>query len=264
MTERTMWGIHAGKTDDADSLFLKKNFVALGWLDMGDIGKLPPDRESFKDKVRLTYPDWRPGHVFSAAGQLYRFVHEMKVGDIVVYPSKRDRHIHIGEIVGEFQYRPELQDSYPQTRPVKWYKHVPRTSFSQGALYETGSALSFFQIKNYADEFLAQLQDKKQETTIRKLVPQNVLKNVCSFYNVRLSHLKGASRTSNLVLPRQIAMFLLRNHLKMKLEEIAFFLNRKDHTTVIHATNKVNRLMTKDPLIKRDIDQIIQSLSLST
>ena len=105
---------------------------------------------------------------------------------------------------------------------------------------------------------------KKQETTIRKLVPQNVLKNVCSFYNVRLSHLKGASRTSNLVLPRQIAMFLLRNHLKMKLEEIAFFLNRKDHTTVIHATNKVNRLMTKDPLIKRDIDQIIQSLSLST
>jgi len=166
MTEKTVWGIHAGKTGDADSLFLKKNFVALGWLDMGDIGKLPPDREAFKEKVRATYPDWKPGKIPNAAGQLYRFVHEMKTGDIVVYPSKRDRQIHIGEIVGEFKYRPDLEDSYPQTRPVKWYKHVPRTSFSQGALYETGSAMSFFQIKNYADEYLAQLQDKKQEAAI--------------------------------------------------------------------------------------------------
>lgn len=166
MTEKTVWGIHAGKTGDADSLFLKKNFVALGWLDMGDIGKLPPDREAFKEKVKATYPDWKPGKIPNAAGQLYRFVHEMKTGDIVVYPSKRDRQIHIGEIVGSFKYRPDLQDSYPQTRAVKWHKHVPRTAFSQGALYETGSAMSFFQIKNYADEFLAQLQDKKQEAAI--------------------------------------------------------------------------------------------------
>jgi restriction system protein len=161
MGERTVWGIHAGKTGDADSLFLKKNFVALGWLDMGDIGKLPPDRESFKEKVRSTYPDWKLGKVPNAAGQLFRFAHEMKVGDLIVYPSKQDRHIHIGEIIGEFQYRPDLQDSYPQTRPVKWLKHVPRTAFSQGALYETGSALSFFQIKNYADEFLVQVDAKR-------------------------------------------------------------------------------------------------------
>lgn len=166
MTEKTVWGIHAGKTGDADTLFLKKNFVALGWLDMGDIGKLPSDRESFKEKVKKTYPDWRPGHIFNAAGQLYRFVHEMKIGDIVVYPSKRDRQVHIGEIAGSFEYRPEYQDSYPQTRAVKWLKHVPRTTFSQGALYESGSAMSFFQIKNYADEFLAQLQERRVEPLV--------------------------------------------------------------------------------------------------
>lgn len=162
MTEKTIWGIHAGKTGDADTLFLKKNFIALGWLEMGNIGKLPPDREAFKDKVRATYPHWKPGKVPNAAGQLFRFVHEMKVGDIVVYPSKRDRQIHIGEVTGKFEFRPELQDSYPQTRPVKWLKHVPRTAFSQGALYETGSAMSFFQIRNYADEFLALLAETKE------------------------------------------------------------------------------------------------------
>src|SRR4030095_13927960 len=151
MSEKTVWGSHAGRPGYADSLFLKKNFVALGWLDMGDIGKLPADREAFKEKVKATYPDWKPGQIPNAAGQLYRFVHELKVGDIVVYPSKRDRQIHIGEITGSFQYRPEYHDSYPQTRAVKWLKHVSRTTFSQGALYETGSAMSFFQIKNYVD-----------------------------------------------------------------------------------------------------------------
>jgi len=41
-----------------------------------------------------------PGSVPVNAGQLFRFVHEMAVGDLVVYPSKRDRLIHIGRIVG--------------------------------------------------------------------------------------------------------------------------------------------------------------------
>lgn len=44
-----------------------------------------------------------------------------------------------------------------QQHKVKWLKHLPRTAFSQGALYEVGSAMSFFSIKNYPDEYLAAL-----------------------------------------------------------------------------------------------------------
>ena len=166
MTEKTVWGIHAGKTGDAHSIFIKKNLVALGWHDMGDIGKLPANRDAFKLKTKETYPKWKPGKIPNAAGQLYRFVHELKIGDYIVYPSKHDRHINIGEIMGDFEFRPELVETYPQTRAVKWLKHIPRTTFSQGALYETGSALSFFQIKNYADEFLAQIQGKQVEPRV--------------------------------------------------------------------------------------------------
>lgn len=162
MTEKTIWGIHAGKTGNADSLFVKNNFVALGWVEMGDIGKLPPNREAFYAKVRSTYSGWTNGKIINTGSQLYRFAHEMKTGDLVVYPSKHDRQVHIGEITGPFSYQPELQDSYPQTRPVKWLKQLPRTAFPQGALYEIGSALSFFQVKNYADEFLVKLHEKKE------------------------------------------------------------------------------------------------------
>ncbi|MBQ8973745.1 MAG: restriction endonuclease, partial [Clostridia bacterium] len=47
---------------------------------------------------------------------------------------------------------------YPNRRRVKWLIHEPRMSFSQGALYEVGSAMSFFMVKNYADEFLSALK----------------------------------------------------------------------------------------------------------
>ena len=78
------------------------------------------------------------------------------MGDYVVYPSKSDRMINIGEITGDYEFVPDAHE-YVQQRNVMWLKHIPRTSFSQGALYEIGSALSFFAVKNYADEFLSAL-----------------------------------------------------------------------------------------------------------
>jgi restriction system protein len=46
---------------------------------------------------------------------------------------------------------------------VQWLKHVPRTHFSQGALYEIGSALSLFTVKNYADEFKSAIEGKAEK-----------------------------------------------------------------------------------------------------
>jgi len=57
MNEKTIWGIHAGKTGDANTLFLEKNLVAVGWAKVGDLSKIPATREAFKKKVQNTYPD---------------------------------------------------------------------------------------------------------------------------------------------------------------------------------------------------------------
>ncbi|MCB0085618.1 MAG: hypothetical protein KDE47_31970 [Caldilineaceae bacterium] len=148
MEETILWGIHAGKTGDADTLFLKNNIVAIGWSQVGDIGKLPPEREAFKAAVARTYNDIKPGAIPNNAGQLFRFVHEMKVGDYVAYPSKADKQIHLGKITGDYCYNPSSMAGYPNQRAVQWLKRVPRTNLSQGALYEIGSAMSLFQIKN--------------------------------------------------------------------------------------------------------------------
>ena len=157
MADSTLWGIHGGKTGDADTLFLKHGAIGLGWVAVPDLSDLPDDREAFKALVAETYPDKTPTQVANNAGQLYRFVHELADGDLVAYPSKRDRHIHVGRVTGGYAYSQKPEPGYPHHRPVMWLGHFPRTRFSQGALYEIGSALSFFQIKNYADEYDAAL-----------------------------------------------------------------------------------------------------------
>lgn len=156
--EVTVWGIHGGKTGDADSLFLKKNYIAIGWAKMSDLGKLPADREAFKVRVADAYPDKKPGAIPNNAGQTFRFVHELKMGDLVVYPSQRDHQIHIGKVTGPYKYDPSIEEGYPNLHSVKWLRELPRTDFSQGALYEIGSAMSFFQVKTYAEEFIAALE----------------------------------------------------------------------------------------------------------
>ncbi len=150
--ERKIWGIH---TQD-DNLFLKDNLIAIGWPNMGDLSKIEANRDAFKDKYIQAYPDAKKGNIANGAGMLYRFCYEAQVNDYVVFPSKINREVNIGVIEGNYIYDPS-QTEYVQTRKVKWLKHLPRTVFSQGALYEIGSAMSFFTVKNFADEFMAAL-----------------------------------------------------------------------------------------------------------
>lgn len=196
MSFGTIWGIHAGKNGEAHTLFLKKNVVALGFTAMGDLSARPANREAFKAAVAIAYPTKKPGAIPNLAGQSFRFVHEMASGDLVAYPSKTDRQIHLGEITGGYTYTSEA-DSFPNRRPVKWIKAVPRLKFSQGALYEIGSAMSLFQIKNYADEFRAVLTGSiapvpvKEDATV-PLVQSDIVETTRDFLIKTLAQeLKG-------------------------------------------------------------------------
>lgn len=196
-SDQTIWCIRAGKTGDADPLFMKKKFIAIGWRKCGDIGQLPPDREAFKKRVAESHPEYKPGAIPASAGQMFRFVHEMQPGDLVIYPSKLDRLVHVGRITGPYKYDPKLDSHYPNLRSVEWLNEFPRTRFTQGALYEIGSALTLFQVKTYADEFLSALEGKvsaesaTDDTTVG-LVAEEIEQTTRDFILKQLSkELKG-------------------------------------------------------------------------
>ena len=147
-----VWGIHSRH----DDILLNNGVIAIGWEEMGDLSKIEPTREAFRDKYVKVYPNEKKGAIPNQVGQLFRFCHEVSIGDYVVFPSKADRMINIGRVDGDYYY--EGTDEYGNRRKVTWLKHIPRLSFSQGALYEVGSAMTIFSVKNYAGEFLTVLE----------------------------------------------------------------------------------------------------------
>jgi restriction system protein len=192
-----VWGVHAGEGGQANSLFLNKGCVALGWAKLGDLLAIGGSREAYKAKVAVTYADAKPGAIPVYAGQLYRFVHEMKIDDYVVYPSKVDQQVHIGQVTGEYKHDPALDAHYPNIRAVNWMKSFPRTQFTQGALYEIGSAMTFFQVKNYAEEFLGALHGQmavaapNNDVTVA-LVAEEIEQTTCDFILKKLAQeMKG-------------------------------------------------------------------------
>ncbi|MDP2637625.1 MAG: chromosomal replication initiator protein DnaA [Candidatus Levybacteria bacterium] len=73
--------------------------------------------------------------------------------------------------------------------------------------------------------------------------PDQVIKNVCSFYNVKETMLKGPKRDASLVRARQIAMYMLKNDLSLSFVEIGNILGGRDHTTIMHGVEKIEKLL---------------------
>lgn len=145
-----MWGLH----HSGGRPLVEEGVIAIGWVDAGDITALTDQREEFKEHLRVSYPEKSENWVANAAGQLLRFRHVMQSGDLVVYPQKSDHTINIGRISGDYRYAPEVSERYPHRRPVEWLGGLPRTLFSQGCLYELGSAMSVFKVKTHRLEIL--------------------------------------------------------------------------------------------------------------
>ena len=154
----TVWGIHCAI--DKESIFLDNNVIAIGWREMGDLSRIAPNRDAYKKAFSEIFPNASKNSAANQAGQLYRFVCEAKIGDYVVFPSKANRSINIGQIEGGYFYNPS-ESRFVQQRKMKWIKTaIPRMTFSQGALYAIGSAMTFFKISDYDNEFLSALSGK--------------------------------------------------------------------------------------------------------
>lgn len=155
MTERVIWGIHMSRAHGLAPI--EQGYVAIGWEELGDLATIAPTREAFKSAYERAFPEAGVQTVRTSAGMPFRFVTEMQSGDIVVFPSKLDRMVNIGAIIGDYSYHPSARYEATSRRMVKWLKSVPRASFSQAALNEIGSALTLFRVTSNADEFLAAL-----------------------------------------------------------------------------------------------------------
>jgi chromosomal replication initiator protein len=92
------------------------------------------------------------------------------------------------------------------------------------------------------------------------LTPKQVVAVVAQFFDIALEDLVGTSRKKELVEPRQMAMYLLREELHSSFPAIGHELGGRDHTTAMHACTKVTHQLEHDEKLKQDLALLKQRL----
>lgn len=100
------------------------------------------------------------------------------------------------------------------------------------------------------------LKDIISDSKPRVIGIQDIQQEVCAYYRLRMEDLKGKKRTKNVALPRQIAMYLCRELTDSSLPKIGEEFGGRDHTTVIHAHEKITRTLSMD----RSLQQAVEDL----
>ncbi len=104
------------------------------------------------------------------------------------------------------------------------------------------------------------LDSIETNSTKRSATPKGVVAYVTKFYDITLEEIKGKSREKRLSFPRQVAMFLLREELRLSYPAIGGELGGRDHTTAMHAHSKIRKKVEEDAKVKQDIELIKQKL----
>ena len=94
----------------------------------------------------------------------------------------------------------------------------------------------------------------------QSLSPEQVVQTVARHYNVPVEQLRGKARDRQIVLPRQIAMYLMREETEAPLMRIGEALGGRDHSTVLHGCDKIEREMAENEDFRRDIGALRELL----
>lgn len=129
----------------------------------------------------------------------------------------------------------------------------------EGFLLKLNSYLTAGGITEITPEIIKKcLGKKRQERSV--VHPDDVINAVCNYYNIKPTQLKGSKREASLVRSRHICMFLLKE-LGLTFVEIGNLLGGRDHTTVMHAVEKITKMGSNNPFVSEDILSIKKKVS---
>ena len=108
-------------------------------------------------------------------------------------------------------------------------------------------------------ELAAQALNDSLINSRKKLVTkERIVEAVATFYNLEVKDLQGKSRSADIVLPRQIAMYIIREQTDHSLVEVGQALGNRDHTTVMHGLDKIEQAIETNIQLRQQINTITQ------
>jgi chromosomal replication initiator protein len=130
----------------------------------------------------------------------------------------------------------------------------------EGAL---NKIIAFHQFKNMAptvDSVKPILASFQPASTRKTITPRHLIQTVASYFDVPHEDLLGKSREKRLAFPRQVVMYLMREEMKASYPSIGSELGGRDHTTAMHAYEKICNCLTADEKLQHDLELIKQRL----
>jgi chromosomal replication initiator protein len=129
----------------------------------------------------------------------------------------------------------------------------------EGALQKVNLYQTMFN-SDIAYEDVEKILGKDKRSRRNKIKVPQILKRVAKEFNLTVKELKGIRRTEEIAFSRQVCMYILREEFGFKLEQIAHFLERKDHTTVIHAVDKIRSKIMIDEGFKNQMEMLKENI----
>jgi restriction system protein len=143
--------IRAGEGGYLIDEFSKKNLVAIGWNQMGDLTNVK-SQDALKQLYRQTYPQAKPGTIPGAAAVIQKFCNAVQKNDAVVSYDPNKREYLIGQITSDYYYKPGVIPDYPNIRDVNWQNRVSRDELQPATRNSLGSTLTLFAVSPEAWE----------------------------------------------------------------------------------------------------------------
>jgi hypothetical protein len=169
--ETTVWMLRAGRGGTYAPVFVERSLAVVGWGQTGDVSTL--SREQLETLVTECLADASRNQRGQAVNTLYRVVHTIADGDLIVTPEPAARTLLLGHVAGPYCYLEEpVGGEYQHARPVRWFARVARDELSYGARNSLGSLLTLTR-PSYATELLQLAEAHTADPPPSPLVPHS-------------------------------------------------------------------------------------------
>ncbi|HSD10807.1 MAG TPA: chromosomal replication initiator protein DnaA [Candidatus Binatia bacterium] len=126
----------------------------------------------------------------------------------------------------------------------------------EGSLTRLGAFASLNRCPITVDFAREVLQNVIRDKRERAVTIESIQKAVCEFFNIRPNELRSKKRTRNVALPRQVAMYLCRRYTEASFPVIGDRFGGRDHSTVIHAAQVVERRLQEDSVFRATVERL--------
>jgi restriction system protein len=174
-----IWLNRAGSKGEFETKFLNDKKIYLTWSIV--------DRDLRELKNIDDLRSWHQEHYNSSvkastnySSQIWKFLNSMKIGDLVILPSKIKSTVHLGKITSECLFEPNALDQYKHYRTIEWLKiDAPRSDFEQDILYSFGAFSTIAQISRNESESRIKnyLKTGKKQIFSKEILNDETLKN---------------------------------------------------------------------------------------